>query len=94
MIKTFTFYSDPGHGWARVPLSILKTLGIADKVSTYSYWRKGHAYLEEDCDLSLLISAMRERGITPKFTERVCRERHSKIRGYEYFRNSFYQLGA
>lgn len=91
MQKTFNFYADPGHGWVKVPLSILQTLGIADKVSTFSYWRKGHAYLEEDCDAGLLLSALRAKGIAPAFREHVAREKQSKIRGYEHYRAAFHK---
>jgi hypothetical protein len=44
---TYTFYSDPGHAWLRVPLSeITAEMGI----SAYSYRDNKYAYLEEDCD--------------------------------------------
>lgn len=90
MKTSFDFYSDPGHGWLRVPIMTLVRLEIAGKISPYSYWRKGHAYLEEDCDASLLIKALQDKGHKPKFRERVSRERHSRIRNYESCRNSFY----
>lgn len=54
------FHTDPGHGWAEVPVSLLSQLAIADKITGYSYLsRDGRtAYLEEDCDLSTLGRAL------------------------------------
>jgi hypothetical protein len=84
--RTITVYSDPGHAWAKVSRAELIRLGLIDKISTYSYQRKGFVYLEEDCDLGLYIVALRDAGATIKFKEMVSRERQSKIRGYDYFR--------
>lgn len=80
-----TVYTDPGHGWGAVKRTVLADLGIADKVSAYSYQRGQSVYLEEDCDLSLLIGALRDRGITPVFAERHT-DRRSPIRSYDYYR--------
>lgn len=51
----YKFHTDPGHGWLAVPVAELYDLGIAQKISRYSYIsRDGRlAYLEEDCDLSI-----------------------------------------
>ena len=62
-------FADPGHAWARVAKSKLVSLGIADKISTYSYQKGENAFLEEDCDLSVLVGALRERGYEIKFNE-------------------------
>jgi hypothetical protein len=98
MQKSFDVYSDPGHGWAKVPFSVLRELGIVEKITTYSYQRNGFAYLEEDCDLSTLVIALRDRGIIPKFREHVARERDSKIRGYFCYTpavvNNYFALGG
>lgn len=80
-----TVYTDPGHGWGAVKRTVLTDLGIANRVSTYSYQRGQSVYLEEDCDLSLLMGALRERGITPVFDERHT-DRRSPIRSYESYR--------
>lgn len=86
MQKTFNVYSDPGHGWARVPLTVLHYLGIENDITSYSYQRGLYAYLEEDCDLSLFIKAFRERtGSNPVFRE-TSTDRYSKIRGYSQYR--------
>jgi hypothetical protein len=79
------FYSDPGHGWAAVKRSLLADLGIADKVSTYSYQRGQSVYLEEDCDLSLLIGAFKQAGITPTFVDHYT-IRRSPIRSYQTYK--------
>jgi hypothetical protein len=63
--------SDPGHGWLAVPVSEVKRLGIAARISGYSYIgsdRKGlagYALLEEDCDASVYLeqSGMNVSGI-------------------------------
>jgi len=78
-------YNDPGHGWASVKRSLLVEYGIADKVSAYSYQRGQSVYLEEDCDLSLLLGVFRERNITPEWVEHYS-DRRSPIRSYEYYR--------
>jgi hypothetical protein len=57
-MQTFTFYSDPGHGWLAVPRELLHTLGIADEISPYSYQRLDTVFLEEDCDLATFTRAM------------------------------------
>lgn len=57
-MQTFTFYSDPGHGWLAVPRNLLHELGIADEISPYSYQRLETVFLEEDCDLATFTRAM------------------------------------
>jgi hypothetical protein len=79
-------FADPGHAWARFPKSKLVSLGIADKITTYSYMNGSNAFLEEDCDLSTLISALRANGYTDiKFNESHT-DRQSKIRSYNTYR--------
>lgn len=58
------FFSDPGHGWGRVPRNLIDELGIADKISEFSYQDKGYVYLEEDCDLPRFISALHSAGFS------------------------------
>jgi hypothetical protein len=86
MAKTFTvnFYQDPGHGWARIAKAKLVKLGIADKISVYSYERNGFAYLEEDGDLATLITALKDRGVEIKFRE-FHTNKSSKIRSYNRY---------
>ena len=86
--KTINIYTDPGHGWAKVTRAELKRLGLAEKISSYSYQRKDHVYLEEDCDLSVYLSALRDAGYNVSFRDYACRDRMSKIRGYDSYRAS------
>jgi hypothetical protein len=81
MQKTFTLYSDPAHGWVKVSKTLLKTLGIDEKISNFSYQRGEFAYLEEDCDASLLVDALEKRGVNPKFVNKVS-DKASRIRNY------------
>lgn len=53
----YTYFTDPGHGWLKVPLEELKALGIADKISSFSYTNGVYAYLEEDCDMPIFLAA-------------------------------------
>ena len=78
---TITVFGDSGHAWARFPKARLAKLGIADKITAYSYQNGANAFLEEDCDLSTLISALKTRGYAIKFNESFT-NRQSKIRGY------------
>ncbi len=66
---TLTFHSDPGHGWVEAPLTLVKSLGIAEKISAYSYQKEDTVYLEEDCDADLLISALKKQGYSVNFHE-------------------------
>lgn len=84
--KVFDFISDPGHGWLKVPYRMLNALDIAHKISSYSYTRNGHVYLEEDCDAYEFVDAYRKKyGETPTFREKVSRTRPSKIRSYDHY---------
>ena len=53
MNTNYVFYSDPGHGWLAVSVEELQQLGIADKITSYSYLSGDGsvAYLEEDQDM-------------------------------------------
>jgi len=57
------FHEDPGHGWLCVKIAELEALGIADKITGFSYMRKQSAYLEEDQDMTTYQNALKERGI-------------------------------
>lgn len=62
-------FADPGHAWAAVPVAELVELGIAHKISAYSYRKREVAYLEEDCDLGVYIKALEARGKAYEFKE-------------------------
>ena len=53
----YTFITDPGHGWLRVPLAEIRGLAI----SSYSFRDANYAYLEEDQDAPTF---MRAKGLT------------------------------
>lgn len=58
METKYLFISDPGHGWLRVPKSVIKSMGIADKITHYSYMSEKYVYLEEDCDCTMFFRAL------------------------------------
>lgn len=85
-MKTFTIivYSDAGHAWGKVKRQVLVNLGLADKVSTYSYQYKDNVYLEEDCDLPLLCSTLMALDTRIKFVEKHT-DRNSRVRSYSHY---------
>lgn len=83
---TFHFYSDPGHGWLAVKRTVLHMLRVEDKITPYSYQRGQTVYLEEDCDLSTVLQAMKERQIPYAIVEHIT-DRRSPIRSYDRYRN-------
>lgn len=82
---TIKFYSDPGHGWGAVKRKLLDDMGVSPHISTYSYQRGATVYLEEDCDLSLLVRTLKAKGVTIRYIEKSSNNR-SPIRTYDYFR--------
>ena len=65
--------NDDGHGWVIASLGMLKTLGLVDKISSYSYIESydykvnpdDHlVYLEEDGDYTLFADAVESKGLT------------------------------
>ena len=78
---TLTFISDPGHGWLEVPMQMVRDLGIAHKISGYSYVDKSKAmaYLEEDCDADVFMRAAAIAGIE-------LTTKHSECRGDAFVR--------
>lgn len=61
------FYADPSHGWGEVKKQVLFDLGIADKISMFSYMKGDTAYLEEDCDLPVLTTALALKGVVVSY---------------------------
>ena len=53
------FFSDPGHGWLRVPFSEVSKLKILPKISSCSYQSVcgKYLFLEEDCDMAVYLIA-------------------------------------
>lgn len=81
---TYVFFSDAGHGWLRVKRAELEALGLADKITPYSYARKGWVYLEEDCDASRFVEVKGRNNIDVRY--RNCKE-YSSIRSYDRYYN-------
>lgn len=55
-MTTFTFHTDPGHGWLEVSASELTRVGLVPSdFSAYSYTHLDKVYLEEDCDAAVFI---------------------------------------
>jgi len=79
---TLRIFSDPGHAWCRFPLARLEKMGIADKISAFSYQNGINAFLEEDDDLSVLVTALRAQGYDIKFHETSTGTKSSKIRSF------------
>ena len=77
-------FADPGHAWARFPKAKLIKLGIANKITGYSYQKGANAFLEEDCDLPTLVNTLRDRGHEIKFNESHT-NKQSKIRNYSSY---------
>jgi hypothetical protein len=84
MQKKFNYYQDPSHGWVKVNRKLLHKLKIEDRITGFSYQKGDNVYLEEDCDLSVLIEALKLVGVTPKFIQRYT-HRSSKIRSYHKY---------
>ncbi len=78
------FYSDPGHGWVAVKRELLENLGIAHRISVYSYQKGNTVYLEEDCDFSVLIEAFKQNRISFELDHKYTDNR-SPIRSYENY---------
>lgn len=92
----FAFHSDGGHGWLKVPLSLIKYLGINELISGFSYQDSTHAYLEEDCDLTTFLIATGLYRPNPNvFQKQFCQAfmrmvpevyaHHSPIRNYPHY---------
>ena len=79
----FHYYTDSGHGWVKTPRKLLIDLGIINDISHYSYQRDDFVYLEEDCDLSLLLKKLDENHITWNLKEH--NSRNSSIRNFARF---------
>ena len=66
-MKTYIWAVDAGHAWLSVKQSELNNLGIAHKISSFSYMKGGSVYLEEDCDAAVFIDAYTSKfGHAPK----------------------------
>ena len=82
--RKFDFYTDGGHGWLKVKLSLVVKLGITNRITTSSYYRNGWLFLEEDFDMSIFCHAMKDKGYKV-LANYNSTDKQSKIRGYDYF---------
>ena len=78
-------YYDPGHGWLAVKTAHLQELGIADKVSIYSFQRGQSTYLEKDRDARLYHEALQARNIAVEIKDSHT-NKSSPIRSYEVYK--------
>lgn len=79
------YFQDPGHGWVKAPRALVNKLGIADKISSYSYQRGDAVYLEEDCDATLLVQALKAQFVKHEIVSQHT-NKQSRIRNYESYR--------
>ena len=81
---TLQVFTDPSHGWIKISLNHLNKLNLIDKITPFSFINNKHAYLEEDCDASLLIDTLKQNDIHFEF-----RYNHSntssKLRYYDSY---------
>ena len=95
MSKTYTYFTDPGHGWLRVTRKELVTLGIDKDITRYSYARGAWVYLEEDCDMATFMRAkgwLQDNGRAVEgfwdsgvIKHKNCLTRQSTIRSYDRY---------
>jgi hypothetical protein len=86
--KKIDVYTDPGHGWAKVPKTfLLKILGDkpSSTISHFSYQTIDTVFLEEDNDLSWFVRACQEAGYVLKFVDHHT-NKSSTIREYAGYR--------
>lgn len=66
----FTFYTDPGHGWLRVPKTYLEKEGISKASFTSCSYENGkYVYLEEDCDFTRFVKILVDKGIIRSYQD-------------------------
>jgi len=75
LVKTFTFHSDPSHGWLQVTNRDVIAAGLHPRdFSVYSYaaGRGPDAtyYLEEDCDAPKFVAAWKDKVGAIRFDEK------------------------
>ena len=78
------FFSDPGHGWLRVPADLLEDWGLRLKISPYSYVKGKSVYLEEDSDASIFLQEAKRRGVEVQVRSSSVNNR-STIRNYDSY---------
>jgi len=61
-----TRHADLGHSWGEVPLELLSKK-IRQQISLYSYRKRDTVFLEEDCDLPLVVDYFKSEGVEVSF---------------------------
>lgn len=89
-MKVFNFHSDASHGWLAVPVKLLHEYCILERISNCSYIKGKTAYLEEDCDAEIFVSAWKKDGNQFLYNEKY--SDRSAIRGYPSFSKQQAQL--
>lgn len=84
MRKRFDYVTDSSHGWLKVPMAELERLNIVDDISTCSYVKNDMAYLEEDSDMAIFLTARQAREEKVNLVEHA-RKGSSRIRNYPMF---------
>ena len=86
MQTTFKKFEDPSHGWLKVPRALLEKLGIANKISRFSFERGDHVYLEEDGDMSTFLDTMDDEGydVNIRYSHT---NNPSRVRGYNWYKS-------
>lgn len=79
------FHSDTGHGWLAVKRKEVESLGLVDKISSFSYQKGKTVYLEEDVDAGLFLKAMKDSGTEVEVKDAKPVKR-SNIRGFSSFK--------
>ncbi len=81
-------YSDPSHGWLKVPTKELDILGIRRQISQYSFIGKEYSYLEEDLDMGIFIKA-HEKSANKKWNwneiKQLFSNNYTHIRNFDHF---------
>ena len=80
----YNFYSDPAHGWLKVPLSKIFELNILDQITGFSYLSPNHdhVFLEEDLDVSIFLNSLSKKEREKFKVRQFYTNRESKIRSY------------
>jgi hypothetical protein len=80
-MKTYIYHQDHGHGWLEVNKAELKSLGLEQEITSYSYAKGDKVYLEEDCDAALFLEKLHENG--DEFIVQNVFKENTPIRNYD-----------
>lgn len=76
-MATFTFHTDPGHGWLEVTTRQLKEVGLTPgDFTAYSYQRRDTLFLEEDVDASIFLRTWEAHKGAVTVVEKFCNHDH------------------